>query len=89
MSIHQYPVPGPLVLHYGASPPHPPAQHRQVGSPAAIAFILVSTSAASNPINMPTYGKDGATQQGEPLFLKHKSSPKYQLIAQRALTEVY
>lgn len=52
-------------------------------------FILVSTSGASNSINTQTYVRNNKTQQHKPLFLKDKPGPKYQLIAKRALTEVY
>jgi hypothetical protein len=52
-------------------------------------FISVSTSGASNSINTQTYGKNDKPQRHEPLFLKNKLGPKYQLIAKRALMEVY
>lgn len=52
-------------------------------------LISVSTSGPSNSINTQTYGRNNKTQGREPLFLKNKPGPKYQMIAKRALTEVY
>lgn len=53
------------------------------------ALVSVSTSGLSNSINTQTYGRNNKTQGREPLFLKNKPGPKYQMIAKRALTEVY
>ena len=65
------------------------APHPQPCYPPVTVFILVSTSGASNSINTQTYGRHNKTQRCEPLFLKNKPGPKYQLIAKRALTKVY